>query len=172
MDVFAERFKECRKKARLSQAAIAAVCEGRNKDEQMTRESVAAWERGKNKPSADNLIAAAKKMGASIDYICGLIDLKDSQTVNSSHHDGPVAELAAIMTTVPKDIGDPIQQIVIQVAKLAAQITDRRSGVDWSRVFGQQDLFEDVITEDQERFNTHIERKQKELRGKKKAPTK
>lgn len=77
MDTFARRFREQRLKAGLSQNAIAEVC--RNlKGEGLSRAAVAQWEARdaskRTRPDFDNLISAAKKMGASIDYLVGLTD--------------------------------------------------------------------------------------------------
>lgn len=70
-DQFGQRFRECREKAGLNGDQVGAVC--RNKDgEPLSKGAISHWENGKAKPSYDNLLAAARLMGASLDYLCGI----------------------------------------------------------------------------------------------------
>lgn len=75
-DVFAERFKQERKIANLTLDDIADVCKNRD-GQSLSRAAVSMWEKqGGVRPSFENLVAAARKMNVSVDYLVGLIDQK------------------------------------------------------------------------------------------------
>ncbi len=67
---FGSRFRKAREDAGLSQEDIAAVCRNR-KGEELTRAAVSYWEKDKERPSFENLVAAAKRLNVSIDYLVG-----------------------------------------------------------------------------------------------------
>ena len=75
VDLFAKRFKQARESAKLRQEDVAAVCVGKD-GEPISRVAVAQWEKPNSptRPTVDNLAAAAKRMGASVDYLMGLSD--------------------------------------------------------------------------------------------------
>jgi len=73
-NVFSERFKKERERARLTQDDIAEACKNRD-GESLSRAAIAQWEDPTGtKPGFENLVAAATRMGASIDYLVGLSD--------------------------------------------------------------------------------------------------
>ena len=61
---FAERLKELRKQAHLTQVELA-------KRLGIGQSSYADWERGKKKPTQENLVKIAKVLNVSIDYLVG-----------------------------------------------------------------------------------------------------
>ena len=73
-DLFAERFRGMRQQAGLTLDDIAEVCLNRS-GEAPSRAAIAQWEKADGtRPSFDNLVAAAKRMRVSIDYLTGLTD--------------------------------------------------------------------------------------------------
>ncbi|MDU4454344.1 MAG: helix-turn-helix transcriptional regulator [Streptococcus mitis] len=62
--VFAERLKELRKKSYLTQVELA-------KRLGIGQSSYADWERGKKKPTQENLVKISQVLGVSIDYLVG-----------------------------------------------------------------------------------------------------
>ena len=72
-DLFAERFKSERERAGLTQDDIAEVCIN-PKGDPLSRAAIAQWEKqeGGTKPTYENLVASAQKIGISIDYLVGL----------------------------------------------------------------------------------------------------
>ena len=78
--MFAERLKQERQLAKLSQDDIADVCLNRD-GQPLSRAAVSLWEKpGGNKPTFENLVAIAKRLSASIDYLVGLSDKKEQGT--------------------------------------------------------------------------------------------
>lgn len=61
---FAERLKELRKQAHLTQVELAKLLE-------IGQSSYADWERGKKKPTQENLVKIAQIFNVSIDYLVG-----------------------------------------------------------------------------------------------------
>lgn len=61
---FAERLKELRKQAHLTQVELA-------KQLGIGQYSYADWERGKKKPTQENLVKIAQVLNVSIDYLVG-----------------------------------------------------------------------------------------------------
>lgn len=61
---FAERLKELRKQARLTQVELA-------KRLGIGQSSYADWERGKKKPTQENLVKISQVLNVSIDYLVG-----------------------------------------------------------------------------------------------------
>ena len=61
---FAERLKELRKQANLTQVELA-------KRLGIGQSSYADWERGKKKPTQENLVKISQVFGVSIDYLVG-----------------------------------------------------------------------------------------------------
>jgi transcriptional regulator with XRE-family HTH domain len=73
-NLFAERFKAARELAGLTQDDIAEICKNR-KGESLSRAAIAQWEDHEGtKPNFENLVAAAERLGTSIDYLAGLSD--------------------------------------------------------------------------------------------------
>ena len=61
---FAERLKELRKQAHLTQVELAKLLG-------IGQSSYADWERGKKKPTQENLVRIAQVLNVSIDYLVG-----------------------------------------------------------------------------------------------------
>ena len=61
---FSERLKELRKQAHLTQVEIAGKLG-------IGQSSYADWERGRKKPTQDNLVRIAQVLNVSIDYLVG-----------------------------------------------------------------------------------------------------
>lgn len=61
---FSERLKELRKQARLTQVELAGKLG-------IVQSSYADWERGKKKPTQDNLVKIAQVLNVSVDYLVG-----------------------------------------------------------------------------------------------------
>ena len=59
---FAERLKELRKQAHLTQVELAKLLG-------IGQSSYADWERGKKKPTQENLVKISQVLGVSIDYL-------------------------------------------------------------------------------------------------------
>lgn len=74
---FAERLKELRKQAHLTQVELA-------KRLGIGQSSYADWERGKKKPTQENLVKIAQILNVSIDYLVGNSDehLKEDELDN------------------------------------------------------------------------------------------
>lgn len=71
-DIFAERFRAARKSAGLTLDDIAEVCHNRA-GETPSRAAIAQWEKENGtRPSFENLISAARRLGVSIDYLTGI----------------------------------------------------------------------------------------------------
>lgn len=69
---FSERLKELRKQAKLTQVELAGKLG-------IVQSSYADWERGKKKPTQDNLIKIAQVLNVSVDY---LLDNSDADIKN------------------------------------------------------------------------------------------
>ena len=61
---FSERLKELRKQAHLTQVELASKLG-------IVQSSYADWERGKKKPTQENLVKIAKILNVSVDYLVG-----------------------------------------------------------------------------------------------------
>ena len=72
---FAERLKELRKQAHLTQVELA-------KRLGIGQSSYADWERGKKKPTQDNLVKIAQVLNVSIDYLVGNSEEKSDELDN------------------------------------------------------------------------------------------
>jgi len=70
VSTFGSRLRKAREDAGLSQDDIAAVCRNR-KGGELTRAAISYWETDTERPSFENLVAAAKKLRISIDYLVG-----------------------------------------------------------------------------------------------------
>ena len=73
--VFAERLKELRKQAHLTQVELA-------KRLGIGQSSYADWERGKKKPTQENLVKIAQILDVSIDYLVGNSEEKSDELDN------------------------------------------------------------------------------------------
>lgn len=130
MDTFAKRFRECREKANLKQREIAAVClypDG----ESIERAAVSYWEsqtdKDRTRPSLDWLVAAAKKMGASIDYMTGLTNT----TIGYEPLDPASLDLIKKWESLPQNLKDNIE----------GQIQAFSSTVYKTATFNQDDIY-------------------------------
>ena len=72
---FAERLKELRKQAHLTQVELA-------KRLGIGQSSYADWERGKKKPTQENLVKIAQVLSVSIDYLVGNSEEKSDELDN------------------------------------------------------------------------------------------
>ena len=72
---FAERLKELRKQAHLTQVELA-------KRLGIGQSSYADWERGKKKPTQENLVKIAQVLNVSIDYLVGNSEDKSDELYN------------------------------------------------------------------------------------------
>ena len=72
---FAERLKELRKQAHLTQVELA-------KRLGIGQSSYADWERGKKKPTQDNLVKIAQVLNVSVDYLVGNSEEKSDELDN------------------------------------------------------------------------------------------
>lgn len=72
---FAERLKELRKQAHLTQVELA-------KRLGIGQSSYADWERGKKKPTQENLVKIARILDVSIDYLVGNSEEKSDELDN------------------------------------------------------------------------------------------
>ena len=72
---FAERLKELRKQAHLTQVELA-------KRLGIGQSSYADWERGKKKPTQDNLVKIAQVLNVSVDYLVGNSEEKSDDIDN------------------------------------------------------------------------------------------
>lgn len=72
---FAERLKELRKQAHLTQVELA-------KRLGIGQSSYADWERGKKKPTQDNLVKIAQVLNVSVDYLVGNSEEKTDELDN------------------------------------------------------------------------------------------
>ena len=61
---FSERLKELRKQAHLTQVELASKLG-------IVQSSYADWERGKKRPTQDNLVKIAQVLNVSVDYLVG-----------------------------------------------------------------------------------------------------
>lgn len=88
-DIFAARFREAREKAGFTQDEIASVCIGRSGGA-MNSAAVAQWEKPNGtRPTFENLIAAAKYLNVSIDYLVGITDKSMEAREESGRYDLP-----------------------------------------------------------------------------------
>lgn len=72
---FAERLKELRKQAHLTQVELAKLLG-------IGQSSYADWERGKKKPTQENLVKIAQVLNVSIDYLVGNSEEKSDKLDN------------------------------------------------------------------------------------------
>ena len=72
---FSERLKELRKQAHLTQVELASKLG-------IVQSSYADWERGKKKPTQDNLVKSAQILNVSVDYLVGNSEEKADELDN------------------------------------------------------------------------------------------
>jgi len=72
---FSERLKELRKQAKLTQVELAGKLG-------IVQSSYADWERGKKKPTQDNLVKIAQVLNVSVDYLVGNSEEKSDDLDN------------------------------------------------------------------------------------------
>lgn len=72
---FSERLKELRKQAHLTQVELASKLG-------IVQSSYADWERGKKKPTQDNLVKIAQVLNVSVDYLVGNSEEKSDELDN------------------------------------------------------------------------------------------
>ena len=72
---FSERLKELRKQAKLTQVELAGKLG-------IVQSSYADWERGKKKPTQDNLVKIAQVLNVSVDYLVGNSEEKSDDLNN------------------------------------------------------------------------------------------
>lgn len=72
---FSERLKELRKQAHLTQVELANKLG-------IVQSSYADWERGKKKPTQDNLVKIAQVLNVSVDYLVGNSEEKADELDN------------------------------------------------------------------------------------------
>ena len=72
---FSERLKELRKRAHLTQVELASKLG-------IVQSSYADWERGKKKPTQDNLVKIAQILNVSVDYLVGNSEEKAEELDN------------------------------------------------------------------------------------------
>lgn len=72
---FSERLKELRKQAHLTQVELAGKLG-------IVQSSYADWERGKKKPTQDNLVKIAQVLNVSVDYLVGNSEEKSDELDN------------------------------------------------------------------------------------------
>lgn len=72
---FSERLKELRKQAHLTQVELASKLG-------IVQSSYADWERGKKKPTQDNLVKIAQILNVSVDYLVGNSEEKSDELDN------------------------------------------------------------------------------------------
>ena len=72
---FAERLKELRKLAHLTQVELAKLLG-------IGQSSYADWERGKKKPTQENLVKIAQVLNVSVDYLVGNSEDKSDELDN------------------------------------------------------------------------------------------
>lgn len=74
---FSERLRAERQRAGLSQDDIAEVCKNRD-GEMPSRAAIAQWEKPNGtRPTFDNLVATAKRLNVSLDYLVGLSNRRE-----------------------------------------------------------------------------------------------
>ena len=72
---FSERLKELRKQAHLTQVELAGKLG-------LVQSSYADWERGRKKPTQDNLVKIAQVLNVSVDYLVGNSEKKADELDN------------------------------------------------------------------------------------------
>ena len=72
---FSERLKELRKQAHLTQVELASKLG-------IVQSSYADWERGKKKPTQENLVKIAQILNVSVDYLVGNSEQKNDELDN------------------------------------------------------------------------------------------
>lgn len=72
---FSERLKELRKQAHLTQVELASKLV-------IVQSSYADWERGKKKPTQENLVKIAQILNVSVDYLVGNSEEKNDELDN------------------------------------------------------------------------------------------
>ncbi len=72
---FSERLKELRKQAHLTQVELASKLG-------IVQSSYADWERGKKKPTQENLVKIAQILDVSVDYLVGNSEEKSDELDN------------------------------------------------------------------------------------------
>ena len=72
---FSERLKELRKQAHLTQVELASKLG-------IVQSSYADWERGKKKPTQENLVKIAQILNVSVDYLVGNSEEKNDELDN------------------------------------------------------------------------------------------
>jgi transcriptional regulator with XRE-family HTH domain len=110
------RIREARKRARLTQAALATTL-------RITSQAVSQWERDETAPETDNLRKLASRLGTTADWLMGRADPQDGEPVDINH--------------VGYDIRDSVEQ-----PALVPEI-DVRAGGNYAGGYGQEDFAPD-----------------------------
>lgn len=90
MKTFGQRLRQARNAAGLTQDDLAAVCKNKEGDG-LTRSAVSNWEKDKDKPSFDNLVATIRRLGKHGDanYLLGFSDdqgnIVDRTAIDEAH---------------------------------------------------------------------------------------
>jgi transcriptional regulator with XRE-family HTH domain len=100
----------------------------------MSRSSVCQWEKeGGTRPTFENLVAAAKLMRTSIDYLTGLRDNENTHEVNEkgAHYRNDsipdsIRELLDAMIALPPAARHDINESIKNLTKLIRRIEEKK----------------------------------------------
>lgn len=82
-DILSARLKAERERAGLTQADLGNACKNPKTGDPLSGAAVSQWEDPNGTtPTLENLLAISRRMGASIDYLTGLVDRKKSSNHN------------------------------------------------------------------------------------------
>lgn len=116
-DLFSQRFREERERAGLTQDEIAIVCRNRE-GEPLSRAAIAQWEKADGtRPNFENLVAAARRLGVSIDYLAGLSEVKmpkiSGENVDTEQDDGEV--VARQWRQLPPPLRQTVYDLILRM---------------------------------------------------------
>lgn len=118
-DVFSARFKQARERARLTQDEVATACRNRA-GEVMNGASIAQWEKPDGtRPTFENLIAAARRLNTSIDYLTGLTDLPNEVREESANYgfSDESMYIASRWAQLPTPAKDAVRNLIEAILK-------------------------------------------------------
>ncbi len=123
-DVFAIRFREERERAGLTQEDIATVCRNRS-GEPLSSSAVAQWEQPDGtRPGYENLVAAARRINTSIDYLTGITDRLYEARETTAQYDGlpdDALRLARRWGSLPPSAREAVQRLLDVMSKMSAK---------------------------------------------------
>ena len=113
MSTFGARLKRARTAQGLKQRELASVCRS-GQGKPATHSTVSQWEKGDTKPDFDNLLAIAKKLGVSVDWLLGHEAGYGGRSLSRE-----AIELAAAYDQLPKQAQETVKRCLTWASDMA-----------------------------------------------------